>query len=192
MESMQHDADSRLIALGLGLPPPATPFGEYVEAVQTGNLLFLSGTLPALGHEIIYRGRIGAELDAEQARAAARLAALNALVIAKEHLESLRRVTRVVRLGVMVATSGDAVDLPKVADGASEIFRSVFGAARNPVRLVYGVASLPLGVPVELDVIFEVDSVSGESRCGIDEICRTRYGVRRRINSVYDEQSLPT
>src|SRR5580692_6992574 len=151
MESMQHDADSRLIALGLGLPPPATPFGEYVEAGQTGNLLFLSGTLPALGHEIIYRGRIGAELDAEQARAAARLAALNALVIAKEHLESLRRVTRVVRLGVMVATSGDAVDLPKVADGASEIFRSVFGAARNPVRLVYGVASLPHGVPVELD-----------------------------------------
>jgi enamine deaminase RidA (YjgF/YER057c/UK114 family) len=154
--NMQGDADKRLIGLGLELPPRATPFGAYVEAVQTGNLLFLSGTLPVLGHEAKYRGRVGAELDAEQGRAATRLAALNALAIAKEHLGSLNRITRVVRLGVMLATSGDFFDQPKVADAATELFRDVFGADKNSVRLVYGVASLPLGMPVELEVIFEV------------------------------------
>jgi pimeloyl-ACP methyl ester carboxylesterase len=154
--NMLGDADKRLIGLGLELPPPTTPFGAYVEAVQTGNLLFLSGTLPTFGHEAKYRGRLGAELDAEQGRAATRLAALNALAIAKEHLGSLSRITRVVRLGVMLATSGDFFDQPRVADAASELFRTVFGADKSSVRLVYGVASLPLGMPVELEVIFEV------------------------------------
>ena len=76
--------------------------------------------------------------------------------MARAHLGSLDRVTRIVRLGVYVATSGDVRDQPKVADGASKVLQDVFGALRNPSRLVYGVASLPLGVPVELEVIFEV------------------------------------
>ena len=121
---------------------------------------FLSGTLPVVGREPRYRGRLGAELNAEQGRAATRLAALNALAIAKEHLGSLGGITRVVRLGVMLATSGDFFDQPNVADEASELFRDVFGAEKNSVRLVYDVASLPLGVPVELDVIFEVQSIT--------------------------------
>jgi enamine deaminase RidA (YjgF/YER057c/UK114 family) len=150
------DADEKLISLGLELPPPVTPFGEYVETVQAGNLLFLTGAMPVLGHDVQYRGRIGAELDTTQGRAAVRLAALNVLVTAKEHLGSLNRVNRVVRLGVMLATSGDRVEHPKIADAASELFRDVLGAAKNPVRLVYGVASLPFNAPVELDVIFEV------------------------------------
>lgn len=151
-----NDADEGLISLGLELPPPVTPFGEYVEAVQTGNLLFLTGALPALGHDVQYRGRMGTEFDTTQGRAATRLAALNALVTAKEHLGTLNRVKRVVRLGVMLATSGDQVDHAQIADAASELFREVFGSAKNPVRLVYGVASLPFNAPVELEVIFEV------------------------------------
>jgi enamine deaminase RidA (YjgF/YER057c/UK114 family) len=150
------DADKRLTTLGLELPPPVMPFGEYVESAQVGTLLFLTGALPVLGRDMKYHGRIGAELDTAQGRAATRLAALNALVTAKEHLGSLNRVTRVVRLGVMLATSGDRVEHPKIADAASELFRDVFGSAKNPVRLVYGVASLPFNAPVELDVIFEV------------------------------------
>lgn len=150
------DADQRLNALGLELPPPVTPFGEYAEGVQTGDLLFLTGALPVLGRDVKYRGRIGADLDTTQGRAATRLAALNALVTAKEHLGTLNRVKRVVRLGVMLATSGDQVEHPKVADAASELFRDVFGRAKNPVRLVYGVASLPFNAPVELEVILEV------------------------------------
>ena len=151
-----HDADKELLSLGLELPPPATPFGEYVETVQIGNLLFLTGALPVLGHDVKFRGRIGAEFDTAQGRSATRLAALNALVTAKAHLGSLNRVKRVVRLGVMLATSGDSVEHPKVADAASELFRDVFGSEKNPVRLVYGVASLPLNAPVELEVIIEV------------------------------------
>jgi len=153
----QDDAEEALISLGLELPPPVTPFGDYVEAVQTGNLLFLAGALPVLGHDVKYRGRIGAELDTTHGRAATRLAALNALVTAKERLGSLNRVIRVVRLVVMLATYGDQVEQPKIADAASELFSAVFGSAKNPVRVVYGVASLPFNAPVELDVLFEVD-----------------------------------
>jgi enamine deaminase RidA (YjgF/YER057c/UK114 family) len=99
MNNKQNDADKQLIGLSLELPPPASPFGAHVEAVQTGNLLFLSGTLGVLGHEPNYRGRLGADLDPDRGRAATRLAAPNALAIAKQHLGSLSRITRVVRLG---------------------------------------------------------------------------------------------
>ena len=149
-------AEQRLKELGIQLFPPPEPFGTYVEAVQTGNLLFLSGMLPTEGRTAKFTGRVGAELDAESAREAARLAALNVLAVARQHLGSLDRVTRVVRLGVSVATVGDVRDQPKVADGASELLQSVFGKERNPCRMVYGVASLPLGTPVELEVIFEI------------------------------------
>jgi len=151
-------AEQRLQELALELPLPPKPFGTYVEAVQTGNLLFLSGMLPTEGHGAKVVGRIGAELDVEAGRQAARLAALNALAVAREHLGSLDRVTRVVRLGVSVATSGDVRDQPKVADAASDLLQDVFGKDKSPCRLVYGVASLPLGTPVELEVIFEVEA----------------------------------
>jgi enamine deaminase RidA (YjgF/YER057c/UK114 family) len=112
--------------------------------------------LPTEGHEAKFIGRVGAELDVEAGRKAAHLAALNGLAVAKQYLGSLDKVTRIVRLGVSVATSGDVRDQPKVADGASELLQDVFGKDKNPCRLVYGVASLPLGTPVELEIIFEV------------------------------------
>ena len=149
-------AEQRLKELGIVLPPPPEPFGTYVEAVRTGNLLFLSGMLPTTGRRAQFIGRVGAELDVAAGRKAARLAALNVLAVARQHLGSLDKVWRVVRLGVLVATSGDVRDQPKVADAASELLQDVFGRQKNPSRLVYGVASLPLGTPVELEVIFEV------------------------------------
>jgi enamine deaminase RidA (YjgF/YER057c/UK114 family) len=151
-------AEQRLKELGVELPAPPEPFGAYLEAVQTGNLLFLSGMLPTAGHAAKFIGRLGAELDVEAASKAAHLAALNVLAVARQHLGSLDNVTRVVRLGVSVATSGDVRDQPKVADSASELLHDVFGKDKSPCRLVYGVASLPLGVPVELEVIFEVET----------------------------------
>jgi enamine deaminase RidA (YjgF/YER057c/UK114 family) len=149
-------AEQRLKQLGIKLPIPPEPFGIYAEAVRTGNLLFLTGMLPTEGSEAKIVGRVGAELDVEAGRKAARLAALNVLAVARQSLGSLDKVTRVVRLGVSVATSGDVRDQPKVADAASELLQDVFGKEKNPCRLVYGVASLPLGTPVELEVIFEV------------------------------------
>src|SRR5439155_15172990 len=150
--------ERRLKELGITLPAPPEPFGTYAEAVQTNNLLFLTGMLPTQGRGAAFIGRLGAELDVDTARQAARLAALNVLAVARQHLGSLDKVTRIVRLGVMVATSGDVRDHPKVADGASDLLQDVFGKDKNPSRLVYGVASLPLGTPVELEVIFEVSA----------------------------------
>ena len=149
-------AEQRVRQLGIQLPAPPEPFGIYAEAVQTGNLLLLTGMLPTVGREAKFIGRVGAELDVETGRQAACLAALNGLAVAQLHLGSLDKVTRVVRLGVLVATSGDVREHPRVADGASELLQDVFGKDKNPSRLVYGVASLPLGVPVELELIFEV------------------------------------
>jgi len=156
MTTNPTSAEARLAQLGIKLPSPPEPFGTYAEAVQTGNLLFLTGMLPTEGRTAKFIGRVGAELDVEAGRRAAYLAALNALAVAREHLGSLDKVTRIVRLGVSVATSGDVRDQPKVADAASELLQDVFGKDKNPCRLVYGVASLPLGTPVELEVIFEV------------------------------------
>jgi enamine deaminase RidA (YjgF/YER057c/UK114 family) len=156
--SRPASAEQRLKEFGIELPTPPEPFGIYAEAVQTGNLLFLTGMLPTVDREAKFIGRVGAELDVEAGRAAARLAALNGLAVAKQHLGSLDKVTRIVRLGVAVATSGDAREQPKVADGASELLQDVFGKSKNPSRLVYGVASLPLGTPVELELIVEVSA----------------------------------
>jgi enamine deaminase RidA (YjgF/YER057c/UK114 family) len=149
-------AEQRLKKLGIKLPTPPEPFGTYVEAVQTGNLLFLSGMLPTEGGVAKFIGRVGAEFDVEAGRGAAHFAALNVLAVARQHLGSLDKITRIVRLGVSVATSGDVREQAKVADGASELLQDIFGKDKSPCRLVYGVASLPLGTPIELEVIFEV------------------------------------
>jgi enamine deaminase RidA (YjgF/YER057c/UK114 family) len=154
--SQAISAERRLEELAIQLPVPPEPFGTYTEAVQIGSLLFLSGTLPTEGRTAKFVGRVGTELDTTAGREAARLAAMNAVAIARQHLGSLDRVKRIVRLGVSVATEGDIRDQPKVADGASDFLQEVFGPDKNPTRLVYGVASLPLGVPVEVELIFEV------------------------------------
>jgi enamine deaminase RidA (YjgF/YER057c/UK114 family) len=148
-------AEQSLWELSIRLPKAPTPFGAYVEAVQTGNLLFLSGMLPIENQKPKFVGRIGKELDGAAGREAAHIAALNALAVAREYLGSLDKVTRVVRLGVYIATSGDFFDQPRVADGAAELLKEVFGADKMPARLVMGVASLPMGMPIELEVILE-------------------------------------
>lgn len=126
------------------------------ESVQAGNLLYLSGMLRTIGSEPQFIGRIGRELGVQQGRNAARIAALNGLANARQHLGSLNKVKRVVKLTVSLATERDFTAHPRVADAASELLRDVFGEDSLPVRMIYGVASLPLGVPVELEVVLEV------------------------------------
>ena len=156
--SSQPSAEQRLRDLGIVLPNAPHPLGAYVEAVQSGSLLFLSGMLPIRDGKLQYVGRLGNELDADAGRDALRTATLNALSATKEHLDSLDRVTKVVRVGVYLATSGDFYNQPIVADAASELLRDVFGKGKMSVRSVVGVASLPLGVPVMLEVTFEVSN----------------------------------
>ncbi len=136
-------AECRLQKLAIHLPVPPEPFGTYTEAVQVGSLLFLSGTLLTEGRTPRFVGRVGAELD-------------TALAAKHQHVGSPDRVKRIVRLGVTVATKGNVSDLAKIADGASDFLQEVFGPDKNPSRLVYEVASLPLGTPVEVELIFEV------------------------------------
>jgi enamine deaminase RidA (YjgF/YER057c/UK114 family) len=150
-------AERRLQDLGIVLPDTPQPLGAYVEAVQSGSLLFLSGMLPVKDGKLQFVGRLGKELDAATGREALRTATLNALSAAREHLGSLDRVTKVVRVGVYLATSGDFYNQPIVGDAASELLQNVFGEGKTSVRTILGVASLPLGAPVMLEVTFEVD-----------------------------------
>ena len=145
---MNSSVEQRLRASGIQLPPAPKPLGAYVEAVQVANLLFVSGALPLQGGVPQFIGRLGGELSIEEGKSAARLAALNALALVRQHLGSLDPVQRVAQLTVTLATTPDFQDHPKVADGASELFAEVFGADRVPTRTVSGVTSLPKGVCV--------------------------------------------
>lgn len=156
MTTKSTTAEQRLAHLGIHLPDAPKPLGAYVPAVQTGNLLFLSGMLATAGHAVTAVGIVGKDLNVDGARRAAYTAALNALALTRQYLGSLDRVTRVVRLGVYLAATAEFTDHPRVADAASELFRDVFGDDAVSTRLVFGVASLPLGSPVELEVILEV------------------------------------
>jgi enamine deaminase RidA (YjgF/YER057c/UK114 family) len=156
--SRHASAERRLQDLGIVLPNAPHPLGAYVEAVQSGNLLFLSGMLPIKDGKPQYVGRLGKELDADAGRDALRTATLNALSAVKEHIGSLDRVSKVVRVGVYLATSGDFYNQPIVADASSELLRHVFGEGKTSVRSVFGVVSLPLGLPVMLEVTFEVNN----------------------------------
>ena len=148
---------SRLRELGLVLPKPPTPLGAYVEATHVGSLLFLSGTLPTVNRKLAISGRLGADLSVEQGREAARLAALNALAAAQQHVGDLDRVKKLVKLSVLLTTTEEFVDHAVVADGASDLFVQLFGAQAGHVRVVYGVHSAPIGTPVMVETIFEIE-----------------------------------
>jgi enamine deaminase RidA (YjgF/YER057c/UK114 family) len=154
---MSSSPEQMLKASGIALPPAPKPLGAYVEAVQVGNLLFVSGALPLEGGVPKFLGRVGAEIGIEEARSAARLAALNALALVRQHLGSLDKVRRVARLKVSLATTAEFRDRPKVADAASELFAAVFGADRASTRMVSGVLSLPKGVCAVVEIILAVD-----------------------------------
>jgi enamine deaminase RidA (YjgF/YER057c/UK114 family) len=149
---------SRLRELGLVLPKPPSPLGAYVEASQVGSLLFLSGTLPLLNRKLAISGRLGADLSVDQGREAARLAALNALAAAQEHVGDLDRLKKLVKLSVLILTTEEFVEHAAVADGASNLFVQLFGTNAGHVRVVYGVHSAPVGTPVMVETVFEIES----------------------------------
>jgi enamine deaminase RidA (YjgF/YER057c/UK114 family) len=130
--------------------------GAYVEASEAGSLLFLSGILPVVNRTLFIAGRLGENVSVEQGREAVRVAAMNALAVAQQHLGDLDRVKKLVRLSVALATTGQFVEHATVADGASDLFVQLFGAENGHVRMVYGVQSLPIGTPVVVEVIFDI------------------------------------
>ena len=148
---------SRLSQLGIVLPVAPKPLGAYVETSDTVNLLFVSGTLPIIERKLVMAGRLGEDLSVKNGQEAARIASLNALAAAKEHLGHIDRLKKLVKLTVLMATTEQFTEHAAVADGASELFVQIFGPDDGHVRLVYGVQSLPIGAPVIVDTMFEIE-----------------------------------
>src|SRR6266851_1806053 len=152
-----NSPSSRLSELGIVLPAPPTPLGAYVESSDAGNLLFLSGTLPVVNRKLAISGRLGENLSVREGQEAARIASLNALAAAKEHLGDLDRLKKLIKLTVLIATTEKFTEHASVADGASDLFVQIFGRKAGHVRLVYGVQSLPVGAPVIVETVFEIE-----------------------------------
>ncbi|MFQ5692742.1 MAG: RidA family protein [Nitrospinota bacterium] len=152
------DVDSRLKELGIELPAPPSPVGAYVAVRRSGNLLFVSGQIPLAEGKPRFLGKVGAELTLEEGKEAARLCALNALAQIRKALGGWKGFRGIVRVSGYVAGSGDFTGQAQVMDGASEFFAWALGDQGAHARLAMGVSQLPLGVPVELEVIAEVSA----------------------------------
>jgi enamine deaminase RidA (YjgF/YER057c/UK114 family) len=149
--------EARLAELGIALPQPAAPAGAYVPYVISGNLVFVAGQITLDNGEITYKGRLGDTISVDDGYAAARLCGLNLLAQVRGACAGdLDRVKRVVRLGGFVNSTADFTDQPKVINGASDLMVEVFGDAGRHARAAVGAPSLPLGVAVEVDGIFEI------------------------------------
>ncbi len=145
----------RLAELGLALPPVATPAGVYLPAVRSGSLVFTAGQIPLVDGVLAATGKLGAEIDTELGAQLARICALNALA-AVDGLVGLDAVVRVVKVVGFVASAPGFTAQPAVLNGASELLGAVFGAAGAHARSAVGVAELPLGAPVEVELVVEV------------------------------------
>jgi len=152
---MTSDLRATLSDLGLNLPPVNPPKGVYVPAVRTRNLVFTSGQVPMVDGEVMITGRVGAEISPEQAYKLCRQCALSALA-AIDHVVGLCRVVQVVKVVGFVSSAPGFTGQASVVNGASELFAEVFGDAGRHARSAVGVADLPLGAPVEVEVVVEV------------------------------------
>ncbi|MFY1689304.1 RidA family protein [Plantactinospora sp. WMMB782] len=146
---------AKLAELGLLLPEVAPPLAAYVPAVQSGRQVYVSGQLPLRDGKLLATGRVGAGVSAEQAKDLAEQCALNALA-AIDALVGLESVVKIVKVTGFVASADGFTGQPGVLNGASELFGTVFGEAGRHARSAVGVAELPLGAPVEIEVVVEV------------------------------------
>ena len=151
------DVEDKLALMGIDLPSTPPPIANYVPGVQTGNLLYLSGLGPSdRADGTTPSGKLGADMTVEEGYEAARLTGINILARIKGELGDLDRVKRVVKLGGFVNSTPDFTDQPKVVNGASDLMGEVFGDLGKHARFAVGAASLPLGVSVEVDGVFEI------------------------------------
>ncbi|AQA02700.1 LysR family transcriptional regulator [Mycobacterium sp. MS1601] len=146
---------AKLTELGIELPPVVAPLAAYVPAVQTGNLVYTSGQLPIEGGQLLSTGKVGADVSAEDAKALARVCALNALA-AVNSLVGIDRVVKVVKVVGFVASASGFDGQPGVVNGASELFGEVFGDAGAHARSAVGVFELPRNAPVEVEIVVEI------------------------------------
>lgn len=149
--------EDKLAEMGVTIPDPKPALGSYVPAVQTGNLVFVSGNLPIQADgSMLHSGKLGVDVSVEEGYAAAKQCAINCLSAAKGIIGDLNNVQQVVKLRVLVNSSSDFTDQPAVANGASDLIVELFGESGKHARAAVGVVSLPLGVSVEVELVLEV------------------------------------
>ena len=149
--------EARLEAMGLSLPPPPKAVANYVGLVRVDKLAFVSGHGPVENGELVYRGKLGRDLDVETGQAAARLTMLNMLATLKAEFDELDRIERVVKLLILVNSAPDFGEQPIVANGASDLLVEIFGPERGRhARSAVGMGALPFGISVEIEGIFEI------------------------------------
>ena len=148
--------EQKIKQLRVELPPAPEAVGAYVPAVRSGPVIYTSGQLPLTDGKLVAAGKVPADVTLEQAQAAARQAALNALAAARSLTSSLDSVATVIRLNVFVNSAPGFTDQAKVANGASELLLEIFGDSGRHTRCAVGVAELPLNAPVELDLMVEL------------------------------------
>ena len=149
-------ASEQLTRLGLTLPAVPTPVAAYVPAVRFADLVFTSGQVPVVDGTLRATGLVGAEVDPEEAYACARIAVLNALAAVAEAAGGIDLIARIVKMVVFVAAAPGFTGHPQVANGASDMLAEIFGGAGEHARSAVGVASLPLGAPVEVELVVAV------------------------------------
>ena len=152
------EPSQRLLQLGLVLPPVAAPLAAYVPAVRTGDLIYTSGQLPLQDGQLLAVGTVGTEVEVDEATRCARMAALNGMAAAAALAGDLDAISRVLKVVAYVASAPGFTGQPQVANGASELLRDIFGEQGQHARSAVGVASLPLGAPVEIELILQVAS----------------------------------
>ena len=150
------NAEATVKQLGIDLTHPAPPIANYVTAVSTGNLVYLSGKGPTQSDGTMISGKVGSDLNIEQGYEAARLVGIQLLAALREHIGDLNRVSRVVKVLGMVNSTPDFEDHPKVINGCSDLLVSVFGDNGKHARSAVGMGSLPGQIPVEIEMIVEV------------------------------------
>lgn len=147
----------KLAEMTLSLPSVAQPVGMYVPATVVGNVAYTSGQIPLQGGEVLYQGKVGDNISLEDAQAAAKICALNALAAIASVAGGIDKIKSIVRVCVFVASTPEFTDQPKVANGASTLCGELFGEAGKHVRSAVGVASLPLNASVEIEMVAELD-----------------------------------
>lgn len=150
--------EAKLEALGLTLPPVSAPIGSYVTCKRQGDLLYLSGAGPIVQGEVLYKGKVGAEITPDVGYEAARLSALNLIAALKAELGDLSKVRSIVKLLGLVACADGFYGQPGVINGASDLLFEVFGEKGRHARSAIGVFSLPMNIPVEIEMIVEVEA----------------------------------
>ncbi len=150
--------EDRLAELGLAVPAVAKPVAVYVPAVRSGDHVYTSGQLPMRDGELMYTGKVGGDVSAEEAAECAQQCALNAIAAVKAEIGDLALVRRVVKVVVFVASTPDFTAQPGVANGVSELLGTVFGDAGVHARSAVGVSALPLDAPVEVEMLVEVSA----------------------------------